>query len=172
MKKKLIAFATLVAIMLVSMFAATASAATQTMSGKGAIATWHIPNTSNSDSFTDIYVVLSQSNSGKDGNLYVQVHGKPFEAIPVSFNWNNNHIEVSAAITMWGSTHDIVITWQALPKSQGVAPGSSNGMTVNLDGSWKAAIATVSFEADHPGGTVFDSMSAYIVHGDATITLP
>ena len=177
MNKKIALFISILAIVLtVSAISATASAATSTsINGKGAVATWHIQNvgSSNPVTYTDVYAILSESNSGTDGNLYLMVHGTTIATTPVDFTWNMDHITVSAMVTIWGITHTIDITWQSLPKSQGIAPGSSNGMTVNLGGSWKAAVATITFDGTHPGSSgPFDSMSAYIVHGSASIALP
>ena len=177
MNKKIALFISILAIVLtVSAISATASAATSTsINGKGAVATWHIQNVgSNPATYTDVYAIISESNSGTDGNLYLMVHGTTIATYPVDFTWNMDHITVSATLTFFGTTHTIDITWQALPKSQGIVPGSSNGMTVNnLDGSWKAAVATITFDGSHPGSSgPFDSISAYIVHGSASIALP
>jgi hypothetical protein len=174
MNKKIAMFVSiLVLVLALSAFSAIVSAANQSINGKGAVAVWHIQNTgSNPPSYTDVYAVLLESNSGKDGVLYIQAHGQPVTAIPMNFVWDMNHITVSATLTFFGQTHTVDLSWQALPKSQGSAPNSIQGMNINLDGSWKAATATLAFEANHPGGTSFPSTGAYIVHGDATITWP
>ena len=170
MIKKQIILASLMAMMLVSMFGAVVSAEIATsraIDGKGAIAAWHIHNSGRPDtSFTNIYAVLGESNSGDQGTLYIRV--VHFEAgartidqtKSVQFKWNMDHIAVSTAMewpagSPFVGPHTIDITWQALPKSQGSAPGTLVGMAVDLDGSWKAATATLTMESTHPGGFEF-----------------
>jgi hypothetical protein len=173
MIKKILVIATLLALISIPLLAATASAAT--IDGKGAVATWNVPRDSNSAKFVTVYAVLSESNSGTEGNLYLKMHGQTVATFPVDFKWNMNHITVSATVTFWGETHTIVITWNALPKSQGQLPEATNGMTLTVDGSWKEATATLTFENEHPGtdpDQSYQSNMAYIVHGNADVSIP
>jgi hypothetical protein len=157
--------------------------------GKGAVAVWDIPNNNRGGS-TIVYAVLSESNEGNNGQLYIRmVHtfstGTPRisegVATNVDFQWNMNHITVKVIDMVftggYAGKHTMEITMLAMPKSQGQAPSTiESGLAIDLDGSWKAANALMWIDgntgAHNDKGTPFASDSAYIIHGNAKVTLP
>jgi hypothetical protein len=195
-----------IAIIIVLMIAAMATPAyalanpiTITWSGKGAVAEWNIPDNTQTGTRAHpgnsaIYAVLNETNSGTDAKLYVRVTHFESQSVPrvseanstVHFEWNMTKITVTATDMVFNNVdttngfagkHTIVIEWQALPKSQGNAPATAPaGMTINLDGTWKAANAGIFIDgntgAHGNNGNAFLSDAAYIVHGDLIVTVP
>ena len=178
-----IGIATVIALLMAAMATPAYALTTGTWNGKGAVAEWSIGS-------TIIQAVLRESESGKNGLLDVSI--THFGLVvskgtaTVNFQWNMDHITVTATgMTFTGEgpygiyftgPHEIKITLQAQPKSQGNTPGTTdNGMTINVEGSWKAADAGIWIDGNNKdnhdnGGLPFMSETAYIVHGNIAIT--
>jgi hypothetical protein len=170
-------------ILIVSLPFAAAIPLTYT-DNKGIVAKWDIDNNTMAGN-TVVYAVLSQTNNGNDGTLtikFVHTLGTTVRTATsktaVDFKWNMaEHITVT--VTGWSfdwgtgtQPHDIVFTFDALPKSQGLAP--SDGISV--DGSWKAGNAGLIIDGNtgrHTNdgiiGLPFTTSQAYIFHGDLTV---
>jgi hypothetical protein len=194
-----IGIATIIVLMIAAMATpayALANPITIAWSGKGAVAEWNIPDNTQAShpGFTAIYAVLNETNSGTNAKLYVRVTHFESQTVPrvseanstVNFEWNMTKITLPAidmvfnnvdATKGFAGKHTIVIEWQALPKSQGNVPATAPaGMTINLDGTWKAANAGIFIDgntgAHGNSGNAFLSDAAYIVHGDLIVTVP
>jgi hypothetical protein len=166
-----------------------ASATTLTLTNvKGASALFIIPNDdqTNHPGNSLVYMLLSESNDGKNGQLMVTVIHFANTAHPlvsratasVDFKWNMDHITVSVPMTFTGplsGPHTIDLTFNALPKSQGVTPSGD----ITIDGSWKSANAGLMIDGNAgphgnlgPDGTPVPFMTdtATIFHGDFTFS--
>jgi hypothetical protein len=178
MKKNLIVV--IIAIMLISAAFMPIVMAAKVDKNKGAVAMWEMPNRSENGN-TNIYALLTESNNGQDGILHITVvhnslgRTSTSEAV-TEFEWNMDHITVTVPVMKfpWGTPpatrdhYSITITFEALPKSVGVAPSGD----ISIDGSWKQANAVLII--DDPSGahaySSYPTSNAYIFHGIATIT--
>jgi hypothetical protein len=166
-----------------------ASATTITLTNvKGASALFVIPNEDQikHPGNSLVYTLLSESNNGKNGQLKVTVIHFANSAHPlvssatesIDFKWNMDHITVSMPMTFSGplsGLHTIDLTFNALPKSQGVTPSGD----ISIDGSWKSANAGLMIDGNAglhgnlgPDGNPVPFMTdkATIFHGDFTFS--
>ena len=193
MKKPLALCGVLMIVVLsLSVFAATASASTvnRTLTGKGAVAQWHM-STSAGLHVINAYIVMS--DSGKDGKIYVSIQhprGVTANLTAAEFKWNMNHVTVEATnldFKLTGDTasgftgkHNITITWQTSGEAlqTPLAINTGYGLIGILSGQWKSAAASMTLDSTaqtgHHTDDVYESNWAVVFQGtaDLTITMP
>lgn len=182
-KSKLLTLSSLVFVALVltaTISAASATTLNKQIDGKGAIAQWAIPGPGG---LHIINAIVYESNSGKDGSIYVSIN-HPIKGVseasgPVSFKWNMNHVTVEGTLFFDGpgrtGTHNIAINWltDGSTYNNPLEADTGNGLEASINGKCKLGVAELGLMNDggHHVGSFYSSSWAVVVHGTADVSL-
>jgi hypothetical protein len=149
------------------MLASAAIPPVTSWAGQGAMAHWTITDTNHGSVVVTIDAVVAQNTGSGSNMMYVNVvhDGTPSEstiynAVPTTSSMSQ--ITVSATLSFpWGSNslpHLITITWTPTGPSTPNQYTAKDGTSVNVNGEWRAATASITIggTGPHPGSFASD----------------